>query len=222
VGELRRCHLHRSLDLIGIRKALPSERITAEEAPPAFLEVEPTRSFGNEDVLELRAAAQRVISLPSRTRKAPYTQTFSSPRLSSKGAFMRCPWEDQPGAGAKVRGITGPSSSVQMVVDPAGGWVEWVTTAVRIADNVFVIAPPPTLGLAPARPRAGKSPRGPSPSTALPSRSTSTSSSVIIATVIIVVTPLPRFILMGLKIFATLPTYWQSHLAVHSAYPDKR
>jgi hypothetical protein len=36
---------------------------------------------------------------------------------------MRWPSVDQPGAGAKVRGITGPSSSVQMVVDPAGGWI---------------------------------------------------------------------------------------------------
>ncbi len=53
VVELRRCHLHRSLDLIGIRKALPSERITAEEAPPAFLEVEPTRSFGTGGIFML-------------------------------------------------------------------------------------------------------------------------------------------------------------------------
>jgi hypothetical protein len=30
--------------------------------------------------LELREAAQRVISLPSRTRSAPYTQVFSGPR----------------------------------------------------------------------------------------------------------------------------------------------
>ncbi len=73
------------------------------------------------EFLELRAAAQRVISLPSRTRRAPYTQTFSSPRLYSRGALMRWPLEDQPGAGANVRGIRGPSSSVQMVVDPSGG-----------------------------------------------------------------------------------------------------
>lgn len=45
---------------------------------------------------------------------------------------MRWPSADQPGAGAQVRGITGPNSSVQMVVDPAGGWVEWVRTAVLL------------------------------------------------------------------------------------------
>jgi hypothetical protein len=32
-----------------------------------------------------------------------------------------------------------------MVVDPAGGCVEWVTTAVRIADKVLVIADSPVL-----------------------------------------------------------------------------
>ncbi len=36
---------------------------------------------------------------------------------------MRCPVADQPGAGGKARGTTGPSSSVQMVVEPSGGSV---------------------------------------------------------------------------------------------------
>jgi hypothetical protein len=36
---------------------------------------------------------------------------------------MRCPFGDQPAAGGKVRGTTGPSSSVQMVADPSGGAV---------------------------------------------------------------------------------------------------
>src|SRR5437868_5100376 len=34
---------------------------------------------------------------------------------------MRWPSADQPGAGGKVRGTTGPNSSVQMVVDPLVG-----------------------------------------------------------------------------------------------------
>ena len=36
---------------------------------------------------------------------------------------MRCPSGDLPGAGPKVRGTTGPSSEVAMVVDPSGGGV---------------------------------------------------------------------------------------------------
>jgi hypothetical protein len=36
---------------------------------------------------------------------------------------MRWPFADQPGAGGNVRGVTGPSSSVQTVVDPSGGSV---------------------------------------------------------------------------------------------------
>src|SRR5205809_592522 len=38
------------LDLLGIGKALPRQGITAEEAPPALLEIEPARSGGNENV----------------------------------------------------------------------------------------------------------------------------------------------------------------------------
>lgn len=48
--ELRRCHLHGLLNLIGVGKTLASQRIAAEDAPPAFLEVEPTGPFGNEDL----------------------------------------------------------------------------------------------------------------------------------------------------------------------------
>src|SRR5437588_7021238 len=40
------------LDLLGIGKALPGQRIAAEEPPPALLEVEPTRSRGDEDVMD--------------------------------------------------------------------------------------------------------------------------------------------------------------------------
>src|SRR6266567_549640 len=47
-------------------------------------------------------------------------------------ALIRCPVADQPGAGGKVRGTTGPSSSVQMGVSPWGGSVEWVTTVVLL------------------------------------------------------------------------------------------
>jgi hypothetical protein len=50
--ELDGGHLHGSLDLTGIGKALARQRITAEEAPPALLQIEPARAFGNEDVLD--------------------------------------------------------------------------------------------------------------------------------------------------------------------------
>ena len=40
------------LDFLGIGKALPSQRIAAEEAPPALLQVEPTGSSGDEDLME--------------------------------------------------------------------------------------------------------------------------------------------------------------------------
>src|SRR5205085_5316272 len=53
-------HLHRSLNLIGIGQALASERIAAEEPPPALLQVEPTRAFGNEDVLEAWMVCRQV------------------------------------------------------------------------------------------------------------------------------------------------------------------
>jgi hypothetical protein len=36
---------------------------------------------------------------------------------------MRCPSGDQPGAGGKLRGITGPSSSAQITVVASGGVV---------------------------------------------------------------------------------------------------
>jgi hypothetical protein len=77
-----------------------------------------------------------VITWPSRTRNAPYTHTFSGPLQESMEALMRCPSADQPGAGGKVRGTTGPSSSVQMVVDPLGGRVEWVTTVVLLGRSL--------------------------------------------------------------------------------------
>ena len=46
------------LDLFGIGEALPSERIAAEEAPPALLQIEPARSRRNEDVIEARMPFQ--------------------------------------------------------------------------------------------------------------------------------------------------------------------
>jgi hypothetical protein len=54
-----------------------------------------------------------VSSLPSRTRSAPLTQVFSSTRSLSSRTWMRWPVGDRPGAGSKVRGTTGPSSSVR-------------------------------------------------------------------------------------------------------------
>jgi len=46
------------LDLIGIGKALPSQSIAAEQAPPALLQVQPAGAFGNEDLLEPRMLGQ--------------------------------------------------------------------------------------------------------------------------------------------------------------------
>jgi hypothetical protein len=37
---------------MGIGKTLSSEGIAAQEAPPALLQVQPARPFGNEDLLE--------------------------------------------------------------------------------------------------------------------------------------------------------------------------
>jgi hypothetical protein len=71
----------------------------------------------------LRDGAVIVTSCPSATRNPPYTQVFSKPRPYSSGALTRCPSVDQPGSGGKLRGMTGPSSSAQTTVIPAGGWV---------------------------------------------------------------------------------------------------
>jgi transposase len=49
---------------------------------------------------------------------APETHTFSGPRRYSRGALMRWPSGDQPGAGGNVRGLTGPSSSTSRTVAP--------------------------------------------------------------------------------------------------------
>src|SRR5439155_8136972 len=46
------------LNLIGIGKALSSQRITTEEAPPALLQVEPAGSFGNEEVVNAGVLGQ--------------------------------------------------------------------------------------------------------------------------------------------------------------------
>ena len=50
--ELRGGDTHGLLNLSGIGKALSSQGITAKKAPPPFLQIEPARSCGNEDVLE--------------------------------------------------------------------------------------------------------------------------------------------------------------------------
>src|SRR6516225_6947804 len=41
-------------NLISVGKTLSCQRITSKEAPPALLQVQPTGSFGNEDVMEPR------------------------------------------------------------------------------------------------------------------------------------------------------------------------
>jgi hypothetical protein len=45
-------------DLLGRGLALPSERIAAEEPPPALLQIEPACSSGNEDVMDARMPFQ--------------------------------------------------------------------------------------------------------------------------------------------------------------------
>src|SRR5512135_2314559 len=76
-----------------------------------------------------------VTACPPATRSPPYTQVFSGPREYSSGALIRCPPGDQPGAGGKVRGITGPSSSAQITVEPGGGAVQSSTTRVLLGAN---------------------------------------------------------------------------------------
>jgi hypothetical protein len=56
--ELRCGHLHCLFNLISISKALPSERIASEEAPPALLKIKPASPFGNEHVLDARVLRQ--------------------------------------------------------------------------------------------------------------------------------------------------------------------
>ncbi len=154
------------LDFLRIGKALPSQRIAAEEAPPALLQIEPARSGGNEDLVDARmlfqpgACLQAVVTTEiigddedvafgivgfdvgeqgdvpfgvARSGAAGQFLAIAHPqcpvdpgflgatRHASNGALMRCPLGDQPAAGSKVRGTTGPSSSVQTVVEPSGG-----------------------------------------------------------------------------------------------------
>lgn len=49
--ELSRGNARGLLDLGWIGKALPCQGITTEETPPPLLQIEPARSFGNEEVL---------------------------------------------------------------------------------------------------------------------------------------------------------------------------
>jgi hypothetical protein len=56
--ELRRRNTGGLLDLLGIGKTLPGERIAAEEPPPALLQIQPTRSRRNEDVMNARMPLQ--------------------------------------------------------------------------------------------------------------------------------------------------------------------
>lgn len=58
-------HLHGLLDFIGIGKALASQGITAEEAPPALLQVELTGPFRDEDMLEAWMIRQLPTCMPA-------------------------------------------------------------------------------------------------------------------------------------------------------------
>src|SRR5262249_17224080 len=94
--------------------------------------------------------------------------TFWLPRRESSGALIRWPVRDQPGAGAKVRGTTGPSSSRHRVVAPSGGSVGQATTAVLLGRRPWPpwpwAAPPnggganePLLGAEGGGPGCGRS-----------------------------------------------------------------
>jgi hypothetical protein len=50
--ELRSGDARGLLNLFGIGKTLPGERIAAEETPPALLQVEPAGPGGDEDVMD--------------------------------------------------------------------------------------------------------------------------------------------------------------------------
>ncbi|SRR6266699_2522883 len=52
--ELGRRDTRRLLDLISVGKTLSSQRIAAEEPPPAFLQIQPAGSCGDKDVLQAR------------------------------------------------------------------------------------------------------------------------------------------------------------------------
>ena len=56
--ELGGGHASRLLDLLGIGEALPCERITSKETPPALLQVQPAGPGGNKDVLDARMPFQ--------------------------------------------------------------------------------------------------------------------------------------------------------------------
>jgi hypothetical protein len=90
---------------------------------------------------------------PSATRSPPSTQVFSDPRRSSSGALTRWPAADQPGAGGNVRGTTGPSSSAQTTVTPAGGWVERSMTRALWGRTLGHYRPSKSAGAASVPPR---------------------------------------------------------------------
>src|SRR6266567_6873258 len=46
------------VDFTGVGKILPSQRIAAKESPPSLLQIEPARSFGNEDLVKARMLCQ--------------------------------------------------------------------------------------------------------------------------------------------------------------------
>jgi hypothetical protein len=56
--ELSGRHASSLFDLFGIGKTLASQRIAAQEPPPALLQIEPARSGRNEDVMEARMIEQ--------------------------------------------------------------------------------------------------------------------------------------------------------------------
>ena len=56
--ELRGGDASGLLNLFGKGLALPSQRIAAEETPPALLQVQPACSCGNEDVMDARMPFQ--------------------------------------------------------------------------------------------------------------------------------------------------------------------
>jgi hypothetical protein len=76
---------------------------------------------------ELREGAVRVTTCPSATRSAPYPRSCPG-RGRSPARLDPVAVGGQPGAGGKLRGSTGPSSSAQLTVVAGGGLVSQAMT----------------------------------------------------------------------------------------------
>jgi hypothetical protein len=166
--ELGSRHARGEGDLGAIGETLTSVGGAAQEAPPGFDEIEPSRPHRDEDLLDtgmggepladgatgvtrevvgdeveiahgivaIECAEQREIPCGVACRSGlgadlsiPDAQGSVDPGFIIAAAVDEWGFDavatrrpgDQAGAGGKVRGVTGPSSSTQRIVAPAGG-----------------------------------------------------------------------------------------------------